>query len=1642
MAGGHATHSGISFQDKVAAVIAIYGLAEESLPSMDLPGAATLTSVELETNAPVDDILVGTSAGGFCFINVKKGVGISDDTKSPLGSVLDQFVRQWIACKAASGIRKWERSLDPEKDRLVLITGGTGSQSLVSAVSNILRRIADRLSIHPKEDIAATLPEIRAYDAILALLRLYWSRHLGITPTDTEIASFLRMMRVMLFDPDGIDKAPALALLRRSVLENPNDAENAFSFLVEECQRMAKYRSGRDRGGLREALRAAGFMLRHVPELEGDIKRLESFTEETLAHLAHLSHLLISTEQGTQPLEIDREVTRVLVDVAQQTSLLLIGSPGAGKSGALHSAARQLKKQGHPVVVIAVDLHPVESIDELSRDLGITNSFFKVLKGWTTNKPGILLIDALDATRGGPSEKVFQGLIQRVLSEIPGWRAIASIRAFDLRFGIKYRELFEGVPINKDFCDPDFSGVQHLMVPPLSENELGQVWLASPEMGEVYKNATQPLRNLLRSPFNLFLLANILSHGGLTDEFAGVSTQVELLNRYWSHRVIGIDRKEIEREKLLRHAAERMIEKQVFFISRQTVEDYGGEYLRDLMSNEVLSAAKGRGDQVIDIAFSHHMLFDYAIARLILEGGHAPDLADQLTASDDRALLLAPAAMLALRMLWEDDEDRAIFWDKSLRIAANVGAGAFCRMLPARVAADLTVRSTDFSPLVECLGKTDCIHHCAAAFLVKHALGALATGPEFEQRVTGESAAEWCRIFRVLAETAIAEVGWMLKPVIAQSVKDPSRLTNGQKQDIGKAARHMLISGSGAAYDEGMVIVAIEAVSRTFDANPIDSSETLRLLLAPEHVRTYGYRELFWLAKEFDHLIVHEPHGPQLIAELYRAAFCTPLPSKDEPTRLGHSRILSLISNKKQDFELARHQLEERFARFVEDQPVLATGVLIDALEFYVKEERERETEIEKFPFGDIQASYRPDWSFTWISARNDNEQHVLLTAFTHGLGKLVESNREQEIEAVIETLARRNSLACIWASLLKVGTKYPDVIGKRLLPLLAAPQVLAGPDSRKTAGDLISILHPLLSSDERQLVENAILATDRQETQRILLGCLQRENIILGDVRDLRTHFEADGPLPENRNPFSITTRWGGGDDDWWLKKEGVDLSLPENAALNLAIKTAEEIKPPEGENSLRLPYLKDNWDKARDLLRELLGRVDAPEALRNKGWDILAENASKAAETCTKPDDLGLFPEIEAMVIGALDESLWPFPEADSEKEKAFSRGPSWSSPSPRIAGTAALMALSRAINRQDSNYSRLIEKLAVDPHPAVRHWVFSRINMLFYSDPALMWRLCQKAFLGEQNTGVLSFFLGALHRILESRPEWITNQLLALPKRIFAEEGEQEEGRVGGVYVNLILRLWLVYDQAQAGDQVRLWIQDPIKYSKFIGTTLTSLRSAIIQGDPERDDVLDQRVRARTIELLHSVVATTVRIFADLSTRADLNEVEQKTAETSLHLIDLAAREIFSGSGAYGVSRSDGQDRTDSKLTPQIRQRFLREMGPTLEALCEGAYPSVIHSLLETLEVFVPDDPVGVFRLLTRALDAGGRTGGYQYEGMGAQLFVRIIRRYLADFRSVLVQHEDCRRGLMRVLDIFVEAGWPEARQLVYELPEMLR
>jgi hypothetical protein len=78
-------------------------------------------------------------------------------------------------------------------------------------------------------------------------------------------------------------------------------------------------------------------------------------------------------------------------------------------------------------------------------------------------------------------------------------------------------------------------------------------------------------------------------------------------------------------------------------------------------------------------------------------------------------------------------------------------------------------------------------------------------------------------------------------------------------------------------------------------------------------------------------------------------------------------------------------------------------------------------------------------------------------------------------------------------------------------------------------------------------------------------------------------------------------------------------------------------------------------------------------------------------------------------------------------------------------------------------------------------------------------------------------------------------------------------------------------------------------------------------------------------------------------------------------------------------------------------------------------------------------MPCAPCEVFVLATKSICTSSATG---YDSLALDAVVKLIQRALADHREIFQDKDsECLEALLKVLDLFVEAGWPQARQLTH-------
>ena len=258
-------------------------------------------------------------------------------------------------------------------------------------------------------------------------------------------------------------------------------------------------------------------------------------------------------------------------------------------------------------------------------------------------EPGIFIIDALDASRGGASEAVIASLIELAVTRLgERWSVVASIRTFDLLNGRRFRDVMRGEPPNTAFAEEALKQVRHFRIPRLSDRELSELASASPRLGELVTTAPPKLKALLPNIFNLSLAAELIESGVAADSIRTLTTQSELIDRYEDERLS---------TQPLKLAAAATIDAMVQ-CRRLTVPQINVRHdaLDDILQTGVLIKA---GDLV---AFAHHVLFDHVAGRFYLAWSEPQRLQRQVSGDSTIGLLLGPALRFAMERIWQNDK--------------------------------------------------------------------------------------------------------------------------------------------------------------------------------------------------------------------------------------------------------------------------------------------------------------------------------------------------------------------------------------------------------------------------------------------------------------------------------------------------------------------------------------------------------------------------------------------------------------------------------------------------------------------------------------------------------------------------------------------------------------------------------------------------------------------------------------------------------------------------------------------------------------------------------------------------------------------------------------------------------------------------
>ena len=817
-AGGAATGAGVDYQARVSAWAGVHMLAEEDVePPFGL--SAPVVRIACESSQPVDDLILITAAGCAAHVQVKRSVSLSGDSRSPLASAVDQFVRQFLTERTAAGGRK--APSNAAHDRFVLAVG-VGAPATIRVT---LRETLDRVRMHPGDELPTdglSRGQRRALSFVAQHVRASWRAATGSGAGYDDVRKLLNLFYVETIEvgEGERDERSAKRILRSSVLESRDQATKAWSVLINEGLRLIRTHGHADRATLLDVLNSARVGVHAPQSYREDVQRLRDHSDQVANLLAEHASIRL----GSASVRIQRPCVPLLRTVAETGPVLVVGEPGAGKSGVLYSLFETLREADREVVVLAAQQPPFESPGGLRDELRLDHDVVDVLANWPGTRPAFLLVDALDAARTEASAAALRTLIREVAERTDRWNVVATIREYDARYSPDLAVIFEGAPPNgtvPPLPGRSFARMRHLVVGRLTDDELRQIGeLGAQELAKLLESAPAAVAKLLHNPFNLRLAAGLLESGTDPQAIREVGSQLELLDLYWQERVLrgGSKRDAPSRQAVLREAVEAMSRDRVLHVDRDVVETVAaGPHISDLLSEQVIVEWKPRPEDAprsSTFAFAHHVLFDYAVARLLLRRD-ASRLAAFLAADPAFVLLGRPSLVMHFHYLWTRDPPggaREEFWEAVLTVCGSAAIPEIGKLIGPSVAAENGVTIEEFEPLLMELTDPDDSLRTSAENALAYCIRALLAERGFQPEASGLL----CDLAERLSDTStigsIYPTSWILWDLAAHD-----QLSAAHGQQLGTASRRLLVfAWTQRQRDPRLVARAIRFVCQTF----------------------------------------------------------------------------------------------------------------------------------------------------------------------------------------------------------------------------------------------------------------------------------------------------------------------------------------------------------------------------------------------------------------------------------------------------------------------------------------------------------------------------------------------------------------------------------------------------------------------------------------------------------------------------------------------------------------------------------------------------------------------------------------------------------------------------------------------------------
>jgi hypothetical protein len=433
----------------------------------------------------------------------------------------------------------------------------------------------------------------------------------------------------------------------------------------------------------------------------------------------------------------------------------------------------------------------------------------------------------------------------------------------------------------------------------------------------------------------------------------------------------------------------------------------------------------------------------------------------------------------------------------------------------------------------------------------------------------------------------------------------------------------------------------------------------------------------------------------------------------------------------------------------------------------------------------------------------------------------------------------------------------------------------------------------------------------------------------------------------------------------------------------------------------------------------------VDAPPEARGHALDVICALIRGGLEHKL------VTPEDHPRLINLLVQSI-AYPSTDpasvdvdrDENEETLSWGSPW-----RFADGA--LALGYLLQRgYDPRIVDCLRQLTAYPRANVRNLAILSSRALVSTHPA---EAIEFAELGvsDRAIGVVHSGLDIALRLNPSHP--------AISRRLTYAAYDRVVGRTDGAETTIrsILSAMLYFARSGGcddGNRLANLAREPWRH-----THVAVLLAGVLAENLHESRPLDERQHTQPI-LLEIVTRCEVRtreLLAANGNNVDTYEdVDRRTLEACIRVLRNAAERLYFASGTMERSTPTGLF-SDSGHIDAEQFALLQ---PLLEALASVPYAGTAYHVVKTLLGAIEAYPSDALRIAELAVKSAG--GSIESDHLAEDDIRTFTLRYIREHRGLLSTDPAALSGIMDIVDVFVDAGWPQWIDVFFELDRIYR